>query len=203
MNAATSLLCASLLIGFSASAAASAQIGQPAPNFSLNGADGKTYQLADYRGKPVVLEWHNPECPFVKKHYGAGNMQKQQADAIAMGAVWLTVNSGAAGKQGQLDVTSATALIADVSGKQSAYLFDTDGSVGRAYGARTTPHMYVIDKDGTLRYAGGIDSIASADKSDIAAATQFVPQVLAELAAGKALTTDRSEPYGCSVKYAD
>lgn len=190
-------------MSFSAAAAASAEIGKPAPDFSLAGADGKTYRLADFRGQPVVLEWNNPECPFVKKHYGAGNMQKQQADAVAAGAVWLTVNTAPPGKQGHLDAASAQAYVSKENARASAYLFDPDGHVGHAYGARTTPHMYVIDKDGTLRYAGGIDSIASADQGDIAQATQFVPQVLAELAAGKAVSTDRSEPYGCSVKYAN
>lgn len=184
----------------SASAFASVEVGQPAPDFSLTGADGKTHSLADFRGQTVVLEWNNPECPFVKKHY-AGNMQKQQADAVASGAVWLTINSGAPGKQGQLNADSANAYIADTKARQTAYLFDPDGKAGHAYGARTTPHMYVIDADGKLRYAGGIDSIASADSDDIAEAIQFVPQTLAELAAGKPVSTTKSEPYGCSVKY--
>lgn len=184
----------------SASAFASVEVGKPAPDFSLTGADGKTHSLADYRGKTVVLEWNNPECPFVKKHYG-GNIQKQQADAVAGGTVWLTINSAAPGKQGELDATSANAYIAATKAAQSAYLFDPDGKAGHAYGARTTPHMYVIDAEGTLRYAGGIDSIPSADKSDIADATQFVPQTLAELSAGKPVSTTKSEPYGCSVKY--
>jgi hypothetical protein len=185
---------------FTASAFASVEVGQPAPDFSLAGADGKTHSLADYRGQTVVLEWNNPDCPFVRKHYG-GNMQKQQADAVAAGVVWLTINSGAPGKQGHLDADSAKAYMADTSAKQSAYLFDPDGKAGHAYGARTTPHMYVIDGEGKLRYAGGIDSIASADSDDIAEATQFVPQTLAELAAGKPVSTTKSEPYGCSVKY--
>ena len=197
----TALFGALAAMSFSASALAGIEIGKPAPEFSLSGADGKVHTLAEYKGKNVVLEWNNPECPFVMKHYGAGNMQKQQADAIASGAVWLIINSGASGKQGHLDASSANKYIAEVNGKQTAYLFDPDGKVGHAYGARTTPHMYVIDAQGNLRYAGGIDSIASADKSDIAEATQFVPQVLAEITAGKAVSTSKSEPYGCSVKY--
>lgn len=203
MNACVSPIIASLLMIFSVAASASAEIGKPAPDFTLAAADGKDWRLADLRGKRVVLEWHNPECPFVKKHYGAGNMQKQQADATAAGAIWLTINTASAGKQGHLDAAAARTYISGVDGRQSAYLFDADGSVGHAYGARTTPHMYVIDEQGILRYAGGIDSIASADQDDIATATQFVPQVLAELAAGKSVSTDRAEPYGCSVKYAD
>ncbi len=197
----TALFGALAAMSFSASTFAAVEIGKPAPNFSLSGADGKIHTLAEYKGKNVVLEWNNPECPFVKKHYGAGNMQKQQADAIASGAVWLTLNSGAPGKQGQLDASSANAYIAETKAKPSAYLFDPDGKAGHAYGARTTPHLYVIDVEGNLRYAGGIDSIASADKGDIADATQFVPQVLGELAAGNAVSTSKSEPYGCSVKY--
>lgn len=197
----TALFGALAAMSFSATALARVEIGQPAPEFSLSGADGKVHTLAEYKGKNVVLEWNNPECPFVKKHYGAGNMQKQQADALAAGAVWLTINSGASGKQGHLDAASANAYFAEVKASPTAYLFDADGKVGHSYGARTTPHMYVIDAQGILRYAGGIDSIASADKSDIAEATQFVPQVLAEIAAGNAVSTSKSEPYGCSVKY--
>ncbi len=182
-------------------AAAKPVIGEAAPTFALAGADGRSHALADYRGKIVVLEWHNPECPFVKKHYGAGNLPKQQADAAAAGAVWLTINSAAPGKQGELDAAGANAWLAANAGKPHAYLFDRDGVVGRAYAAKTTPHLYVIDREGTLRYAGGIDSIASADADDIADAIQYVPQVLAELAAGKAVSVPTSEPYGCSVKY--
>ena len=197
----TALFGALAAMSFSASALASIEIGAPAPDFSLSGADGKIHTLAEYKGKNVVLEWNNPECPFVKKHYGAGNMQKQQADAMASGVVWLTINSGASGKQGYLDASSANAYLAEVKAKPTAYLLDPDGKAGHAYGARTTPHMYVIDAEGNLRYAGGIDSIASADKSDIADATQFVPQVLAEIDAGKTVSASKSEPYGCSVKY--
>ena len=197
----TALFSALAAITFSASAIASVEIGKHAPDFSLSGADGKIHTLAEYKGKNVVLEWNNPECPFVKKHYGAGNMQKQQADATATGTIWLTINSGAVGKQGHLDAASANAYVAEVKASPTAYLFDPDGKVGHAYGARTTPHMYVIDAQGNLRFAGGIDSIASADKSDIAEATQFIPQVLAELAVGETVSTTKSEPYGCSVKY--
>lgn len=197
----TSLFSALVAMTFSASAFASAEIGKPAPDFNLAGADGSNHSLAGYKGKTVVLEWNNPECPFVRKHYDSGNMQKQQAAATAAGVVWLTINSAAAGKQGRLDAKSANAYIAESAAKQTAYLFDPQGIVGHAYGAKTTPHLYVVDKDGILRYAGGIDSVASTDTGDIAAAIQYVPQVLAELAAGKTVSTTRSEPYGCSVKY--
>jgi peroxiredoxin len=176
-------------------------IGQPAPDFSVTDASGKTQGLSAYKGKTVVLEWNNPECPFVRKHYGAHNMQSQQADASAQGVVWLTVNSAAVGKQGHMDAPAATAYVAKNEGKEAAYLLDADGKVGHAYDAKTTPHMYVIDKDGVLRYMGGIDSIASTDTDDIPKATQYVRQALAELASGKPVSVPTSEPYGCSVKY--
>ena len=176
-------------------------IGQPAPDFSVTDASGKTQTLADYKGKTVVLEWNNPECPFVGKHYGAHNMQTQQAEAAAQGVVWLTVNSGFNGKQGHLDAAGANAYVAKVEGKEAAYLLDADGKIGHAYDAKTTPHMFVIDKDGVLRYMGGIDSIASTDKADIPKATQYVRQALTELAAGKAVSVPTSEPYGCGIKY--
>jgi peroxiredoxin len=176
-------------------------VGKPAPDFAVTDASGKTQSLSAYKGKTVVLEWNNPECPFVRKHYGAHNMQQQQADAAKDGVVWLTVNSGAEGKQGHLDAAAATAYVAKVGGKESAYLIDADGKVGHAYDAKTTPHMFVIDGDGVLRYMGGIDSIASTDVDDIPKATQYVKQALGELAAGKPVSVPTSEPYGCSVKY--
>jgi len=176
-------------------------VGQPAPDFSVADSSGHPQSLSAYKGKTVVLEWNNPECPFVRKHYGSGNMQKLQAAASAQGVVWLTVNSGAAGKQGYLDAKAATAYVARVGGKESAYVLDADGTLGHAYDAKTTPQMAVIDAQGVLRYIGGIDSIASTDASDIGKATPYVAQALAELAAGKAVSVPTSEPYGCSVKY--
>jgi len=185
---------------FSVSAHA-ASVGSPAPDFSLPDSNGKTHSLSEYKGRTVVLEWNNPECPFVKKHYSSGNIPKQQTAAIGDGVVWLVVNSGADGKQGHVDGAAANAFLAQYNAKPTAYLLDPDGKVGHAYGAKTTPHMYVIDGGGVLRYAGGIDSIASTDKEDLAKATQYVPQVLAELKTGKAVTVATSQPYGCGVKY--
>jgi len=199
MTIRVALLAAALTLA--APALAKPVIGQPAPDFSVIDASGKTQSLAAYKGKTVVLEWNNPECPFVRKHYGAKNMQAQQSEAAAQGVVWLTINSGAEGKQGHLDAAGAKAYVAEVQGKQAAYLLDTDGRVGHAYEAKTTPHMFVIDKDGVLRYMGGIDSIPSADVDDIPKATQYVRQALADLAAGKPVSVPTSEPYGCSVKY--
>jgi hypothetical protein len=205
MKARPMMLAAALALitaaAFAQPASAKPVVGQAAPDFNVTDASGKTQSLSAYKGRTVVLEWNNPECPFVRKHYGAGNMQKQQADANAQGVVWLTVNSAADGKQGHFDANDATAYVAKVGGKESAYLLDADGKVGHAYDAKTTPHMYVIDKDGTLRYMGGIDSIASTDTDDIPKATQYVRQALAELAAGKPVSVTTSEPYGCSVKY--
>jgi peroxiredoxin len=196
------ILFASLLTLFlAAPALAKVSIGQPAPDFTLTDSNGKSRSLSEFKGKVVVLEWNNPLCPFVGKHYGGGNMQKQQADATAAGVVWLTINSSATDNQGDITGAEANAYIAKVGAKPTAYLLDPSGQVGHLYGARTTPQMYVIDKDGVLAYMGGIDSIASTDKDDLAKATQYVPQALAELAAGKPVSVTTSEPYGCSVKY--
>lgn len=184
-----------------AAPAATAAVDKAAPAFKLVDSSGKTRSLADFAGKTVVLEWTNHECPFVKKHYGSGNMQKQQRDATAEGVVWLSINSSAPGKQGHVDGATAESIRRQARAAQTAYLLDPEGTVGHAYGAKTTPHMYVIDPKGVLRYAGGIDSIPSADTADIAKATQYVPQALAELAAGKPVSVKVSRPYGCSVKY--
>jgi hypothetical protein len=177
-----------------------ARVGQVAPTFSLQDVNGRTVSLADFKGKTVVLEWNNPECPFVRKHY-SGNMQQQQGAATAQEVVWLTINSSAQGKQGHLDSAGAKQIIAKTGAKQTEYLLDAPGAVGRAYGAKTTPHMFVIDAGGVLRYDGAIDSIPSADVSDIAKATQYVPAALADLKAGRNVKVATSQPYGCSVKY--
>ena len=201
MNFHSTVVALLLVCGVSAPAWAKVAVGEPAPDFSLTDSNGKTQTLSQYKGKIVVLEWNNPECPFVGKHYNSGNMQKQQVEATAAGAVWLTINSGAAGKQGNLDAAGANAYIAKVGGRQTAYVFDPAGTAGHLYGARTTPHIYIIDAQGELRYMGGIDSIPSTDKDDLPKATQYVPQVLAELKAGKAVSVSTSQPYGCGVKY--
>jgi peroxiredoxin len=182
---------------------ARAQVGQPAPAFSLIDSNGTTHALADFKGRTVVLEWTNAECPFVKKHYAPGNMQTQQGESKASGVVWLTINSGAPGKQGHVDGAGANAIIAATGGQQAAYLLDPEGAAGRAYGAKTTPHMYVIDGEGVLRYAGAIDSNPSADPDDIAGAKQYVRAALADLAAGRPVAVANTQPYGCAVKYAN
>jgi peroxiredoxin len=197
-------LYAGLALCFAGSAAVAApQIGAPAPEFTLADANGQSRSLSEFRGQTVVLEWTNHDCPFVKKHYNGENMQKQQREAAAAGVVWLTLNSSALGKQGHLDAAAANSIASGWNAANAAYLFDGDGQVGRAYAAKTTPHMYVIDSEGVLRYNGAIDSIPSADVSDIPEAIQYVETGLSELAAGEALTTPVSQPYGCSIKYAD
>ena len=197
----TLLVSALLVSGLSTSAAQAASVDQPAPAFRLTDTAGTTHQLSDFAGKTVVLEWTNHECPFVQKHHGAGNMQAQQREATAAGVVWLTVNSSAPGKQGHVDAAQADALRREAGAAATAYLLDSDGTVGRAYDAKTTPHLYVIDADGVLRYAGAIDSTPSADAEDIAGSTQYVRQALSELAAGQPVSTPVSQAYGCSIKY--
>ena len=181
--------------------AATAKVGDPAPAFELVDSQGKTRTLAEFAGKTVVLEWTNHECPFVKKHYGSANIPGQQKDATGNEVVWLVVNSSAPGKQGHVDGGKAQQIQSGWNAAQTAYLLDPSGEVGRSYGARTTPHMYVIDGKGVLQYAGAIDSIPSADVEDIPQATQYVPATLAALAAGKPVEVPVTQPYGCSVKY--
>ncbi len=178
-------------------------VGKPAPNFKLADASGKPVSLSDFRGKNVVLEWHNPGCPFVRKHYGSGNMQKAQAAAAKDGVFWLTNNSGAPGKQGHMSGAEAKALLAKEGARPAAYLLDPRGVVGKTYEAKTTPLMYVVNKVGTLVYAGGIDDKPTADPADIDGARNHVMAALSELKAGKAVSVTTSRPYGCAVKYSD
>ena len=184
-----------------APALAELPIGKPAPDFRLSDVDGRAVSLADFRGKTVVLEWNNPECPSVRKHYESGNMQKTQTAAAAAGAVWLTINSGGEGKQGHMTPAEAKALTAAQQSRRNAYLLDPKGEVGKSYGARTTPHMYIIDSSGTLVYNGGIDDRPTQDEADIEGARNHVLAALTELKAGKPVSVPTSRPYGCSVKY--
>lgn len=181
---------------------AKAKVGEAAPAFKLMDTKGKEHALADFKGKLVVLEWTNYDCPFVKKHYMSKNMQKLQAEYTAKGVVWLSICSSAEGKQGYNEPTKWNELIEKHGAKSSAVLLDVDGKVGHRYGAKTTPHMFVIDKEGVLRYAGAIDDIRSADPDDAAKAKNYVKAALDELMEGKEVTTKNSKPYGCSVKYA-
>ena len=202
-RSATALAIAALFVAGCAGSSpelANPEVGKPAPAFTLTDSNGKTHSLSDFAGKTVVLEWNNPECPFVKKHY-AGNMQGQQKDATGQDVVWLTINSGKAGKQGHMDGAEAKAYLTKSNAAPTAYLLDADSATGVAYGAKTTPHMYVIDAKGTLQYMGAIDSVPSADVGDIADATQYVTQALTELKSGQPVSVASTQPYGCSVKY--
>ena len=184
-------------------ASAAPVVGQPAPNFKLADANGKPVTLADYRGKTVVLEWHNPGCPFVRKHYDSGNMQKTQSAAVRNGVVWLTINSGGPGKQGHMSGAEARDFVTKAGARPTAYLLDPRGVVGKVYDAKTTPHMYVVDAKGTLVYAGGIDDKPTPNPADINGARNHVLEALSELKAGKAVSVATSRPYGCNVKYAN
>ena len=186
-----------------APAIAAVQVGRPAPDFKLNDASGKVVSLSSFRGKTVVLEWNNPECPFVKKHYESGNMQRTQAAAKQAGAVWLSINSSAPGKQGHMNGAQAQAKVAQAKAQPTAYLLDPKGVVGKGYDAKTTPHMYIIDPAGRLVYAGGIDDKPTPNKADVDGARNHVLAALTELKAGKAVSVASSRPYGCSVKYSD
>jgi len=180
---------------------AAPEVNQPAPAFTGIGADGSTINLNAYKGKTVVLEWTNHDCPFVKKHYESGNIPNLQKEATAKGIVWLQVISSAPGKQGYVDGPTAIKLNAARGSAPTATVLDADGKIGNLYGAQTTPHIYIINPTGQLVYKGGIDSIASTKREDIAKAENYVSSALTAVAAGKTVTNASTKPYGCSVKY--
>jgi peroxiredoxin len=190
-----------LLFTLATTAGAALKIGAPAPEFTGIDTRGKSHTLSDYRGKPVILEWTNHDCPYVRKHYNSGNMQQQQRAAAEQGAVWLSIVSSTPGKQGHVTPAQADALTAQRNAAPSAVILDEKGAIGRLYGAKTTPHMYIIDADGKLAYMGGIDSIASSNPADIEKATQYIPAALAQMMNGKPIASSVTRPYGCSVKY--
>jgi peroxiredoxin len=176
-------------------------VGKPAPEFTAADADGKSRSLSDYKGKTVVLEWTNDGCPYVKKHYGAGNMQKLQQEITAAGGVWLSIISSAPGKQGYVKGSEANQLTASRNAKPTAVLLDPAGAIGRQYEAQTTPHMFVIDPSGTLRYMGAIDDQPTTDASTIPAARNYVREAFNAVKAGAKVAETATDPYGCSVKY--
>jgi peroxiredoxin len=184
-----------------APASAKPEIGKPAPDFTVADSHGKTHKLGDFSGKVVVLEWTNHECPYVKKHYSTGNMQKLQREAAADGVIWLTVISSAKGEQGNLTGAESDVLTQERKAAPAAVLFDEQGAMGRAYEARTTPHMFVITKNGTLAYMGGIDDKPTTNIADIQSATNYVASALRNVEAGKPADPAITRPYGCSVKY--
>lgn len=196
----TLLMASAMLIGSSAAWAAPT-IGKPAPDATLRDTSGTVHQISDFQGKTVVLEWTNHDCPFVKKHYGSDNMQSLQRKAAENDVVWLSIISSAPGEQGHVTPEQANELTANRSAAPGAVILDEDGSAGRLYEAKTTPHMYVINPEGALVYAGGIDSIPSADPADISKAVPHLDLAMVATAAGKEVPVATSRPYGCSVKY--
>lgn len=177
------------------------EIGAAAPQFEGLATTGATVSLADFQGKRVILEWTNHECPFVKKHYETGNMQKTQGEAEAQGAVWITIISSAPGTQGAVDAAEADALTADRDAAPDYIVLDAAGEIGRLYAAKTTPHMFIIDEAGVLRYDGAIDDKPSANHQTVEGSKNYVLAALAELSAGQEVAKPRTKPYGCSVKY--
>lgn len=201
---ALSITAASLAVAVSTPTwAATATVGQPAPTFSATDTAGRTVSLADLKGKHVVLEWVNPGCPYVRKHYDAQNMQATQKGATGQGAVWLAVTSTTPDHGDYLSPSQLAAWMTQQGAAATATLMDDDGKLGRAYGARTTPHMYIINPQGTLVYAGAIDSKPTARASDIATAVNHVNVALAESMAGKAVSTPATRAYGCTIKYSN
>lgn len=180
---------------------ATATVGLPAPDFSLTDISGQPHKLSDFRGKTVVLEWTNPMCPIVKKHYLSGNMPTLQKTATASGVVWLSINSGHPGGEGDYTPAQVADWLRSTGAAPTAYMRDLDGTVGHLYGAKATPDMFVISPDGTLIYSGAIDSIASADPSDISRATNYVSAALTSLKQGTPVAVSATRAYGCSVKY--
>jgi len=199
-NLGLGLAAAALVSGAAMAQGAGPVIGQPAPGFTLVDADGKSRSLSQFRGKTVVLEWTNHECPYVKKHY-SGSMQQLQRDATRDGVVWLSIVSSAPGQQGHINGAQAKQLTQSRNASPTAVLLDPDGKVGRLYGAKTTPHMFVINAQGRLVYAGGIDDIPTPKVEDLQRAKPLVRLALADVKAGRAVATPVSRPYGCAVKY--
>jgi peroxiredoxin len=190
-----------LLLGSVSAGNAAAIVGKQAPPIELRDSNGKTVRLDAFKGKFVVLEWVNFECPFVRKHYGSDNMQTLQKDYTDKGVVWLSISSSAQGKQGHLTAKEANTLVAEKGAAPSRFLLDPKGSVGKSYGAKTTPHMFVIDPKGTVVYNGAIDDKPSTDKADIATASNYLVAALDSAMSGKKVETAVTQPYGCSVKY--
>src|SRR5229473_8580577 len=183
--------------------AMAARVGEAAPDFTATDSNGKTHHLADYKGKYVVLEWHNQGCPYTKKHYESGNMQRLQKEWTGKGVVWFTVISSAPGTQGYVTAPEENDYVAEMKAVPSSVLLDPAGAVGHLYAAKTTPHMFIIDPKGTLIYNGAIDDHPTSDASDIPGSRNYVSAALQEALAGKHISEPATRPYGCSVKYRD
>jgi hypothetical protein len=193
---------AGLMMVAASAAMANAELNKPAPVFNATGADGKPLKLDAYKGKTVVLEWTNHECPYVVKHYESGNIPNLQKEAAGQGVVWLQVVSSGPGKQGFVDGATAQKLNGSRNAVPAGTVLDPDGKIGKLYGAQTTPHIFIVNADGQLVYKGGIDSIATSKKEDLAKAENYVSSALKSIGAGKPIEKANTKPYGCSVKYA-
>lgn len=178
------------------------EVGQPAPDFTIVDFGGTSHSLSAYRGKIVVMEWVNPDCPIVKKHYDrSGNIPKLQRQARNDGIVWISINSGSSGSQGDLATSQVGAWIEKHRGAPSAYIRDVKGDLGRLFGARTTPHFFIVNPEGVLVYQGAIDSIRSGDPADIDRAENYVKSALEAVKLGRMPEKSSSQPYGCAIKY--
>ncbi|GHA04956.1 thioredoxin family protein [Arenicella chitinivorans] len=201
MNRFSNVISVFLVLVFASPVFAAPEVGKPAPEFAMQDTEGNDVSLTELRGKTVVLEWFNDGCPYVRKHYGSNNMQALQNEAVADGVVWVTVISSAPGKQGYVTAEEGNALTAKHGASPTHLLLDPEGTLGKAYDARTTPHMYIIDPKGELVYMGGIDDKPTANPADIDGANNYVRSALAELKSGTSITSPTTRPYGCSVKY--
>lgn len=195
------ILYTTLAGAFGLIASHAAEINQPAPDFTARNVKGESVSLADLKGKVIVLEWVNFDCPFVKKHYAGGNLPSLQETYTAKDVVWLTINSAAQGKQGYHEPAKMAELAANQGNKATHFLMDTDGKVGKAYDAKVTPHMFIISKDGKLVYDGAIDSKATTETADVATADKLFVNALDAVLSGKEVENAKNKPYGCGVKY--
>jgi peroxiredoxin len=188
---------------FASADAYAVKVGDPAPGFTGTDSNGKTQTLSEYKGKYVVLEWSNRDCPYTRKHYTSGNMQSLQKEWTAKGVVWLTILSSAPGQQGYVTGSEENAQLAKVHAAPTAAILDPTGAIGHEYDAKTTPNMFVIDPSGKLIYAGAIDDHPTDDVGDIKISKNYVSEALSQAMAGAAVTTSYTRPYGCSVKYGE
>jgi peroxiredoxin len=198
----TLLITLGVLVSNCGVALAEVQVGKEAPDFILTDTNGKTHHLSDYKGKYVVLEWYQPDCPFVRKHYNSGNMQALQKEYVSKGVVWLSIDSSAAGQEGNYPPDRLNQIATKTGSTRTALLLDADGKVGHLYGAKTTPDMYIINPQGILVYQGAIDDKPSTDLGDVRTAKNYVKTALNAVMAGQSVATTSTRPYGCSVKYA-
>jgi peroxiredoxin len=198
----TLLMTVGVLVTAGGVSLAEVQVGKQAPDFALIDTNGKTHHLSDYKGKYIVLEWYQPDCPFVRKHYNSGNMQALQKEYATKGVVWLSIDSSAAGQEGNYPPAELNQIAVKSGAVRTALLLDADGKVGHLYGAKTTPDMYIINPQGVLVYQGAIDDKPSTDLADVKTAKNYVKSALNAVMGGQTVATASTRPYGCSVKYA-